>query len=113
MACKHTGLMVYESARVFVETIDGYPCRDGVTDMPGQHRCCKCGEVVGFGESWDTPEEVQVEIKAAELAATRIARHEAFGADRFDYCPATKSDELCDLCQAHVLAHEIAAKETP
>lgn len=106
MGCKHKNTMFWCYG---VAIHDSQPRHDQCKTL----LCRDCDELLPLGASNDAPPEVQVEIKAAELATARIARHEAFGADRFDYCPATKSDDLCDLCQAHVLAHEIAARETP
>lgn len=68
-----------------------------------QFRCLDCGAYLSLGPARMTP-EVAVELKAAQLAADRGG---PFGADRFDYCPETKSDELCQLCEAYWLAHEI------
>lgn len=65
--------------------------------------CQDCGEWLSLGPARDTP-EVMVDVRAAEIAANRGS---PFGCDRFDYCPETKSETLCSLCEAHFLAHEI------
>jgi len=77
-----------------------------------QLRCLDCGAWLALGPSNDAPPEVAVEIRAAELAAPYLESGARPGADRFDCCPTNKSDELCDLCQAHVLAHAIATHDT-
>ena len=77
----------------------------------GQRRCMDCGEVVPYGPANDTGEHaasVAVEVRGTMLADNWREQSYKPGADRFEWCPETKSDELCDLCQAHVLAHAIA-----
>ncbi len=72
--------------------------------------CLTCKQPYPLGPSNDLG--CDVEIQAAILAAER---GEPFGYDSFDYCPHSGED-LCDLCQAFYLAHEINARtiaETP
>jgi ribosomal protein L37E len=69
MKCRHRGLLTYDSALVFVPTTTGIPTNAGTTTVPGQHRCDRCGAVVPLGEAYDAPDEVQVEMRAAMLAA--------------------------------------------
>jgi hypothetical protein len=41
----------------------------GWTNVPGQHRCERCGEVAPLGPANDFPPAVQIEIQAARFAA--------------------------------------------
>lgn len=80
---------------------------------PVEHRRCpSCGAWLSLGESNDEPEAVKVELRGTAIASEWREQSYRPGADRFEWCPETKSDELCDLCQAHVLAHAIAEHQT-
>jgi hypothetical protein len=48
---------------------------------------------------------VAVELRAAEIAADWRDQNYTPGCDRFDWCPATCTDELCSTCGSLYLAH--------
>jgi hypothetical protein len=87
--------------------------RDGMLKGNGVETrwCPKCDQRVAIGPSNDEPETVSADIRGAALAANWRDQSYRPGDDRFDWCPETKSDELCDLCQAHVLAHATATHD--
>lgn len=85
--CKHKGLL-YEGA-FWIE-------------------CCDCGAWLPLGPSNDSPSEVQQEIRAADIAVHWSEQNHRPGYDRFEWCPETKTDELCGRCQSDYLAHRIA-----
>ena len=73
--------------------------------------CGDCGHQMALAPATDTgphAASVAVEVRAAEIADNLREQSYRPGCDRFEWCPQNKSDELCDLCQAHVLAHDIA-----
>lgn len=76
--------------------------------------CC-CGHWLPLGPAIEWGEhaaQVAVELRGTAIADNWREQSYTPGADRFEWCPETKSDELCDLCQAHVLAHAIAEHQT-
>jgi hypothetical protein len=76
-----------------------------------QFRCLDCGAWLSLGPSNDEPDSVKVEIAAAAQAASYRDQNYRPGPDRFEYCPTTKSERLCDLCESIYLAHAIAAHD--
>jgi hypothetical protein len=77
-----------------------------------QLRCLDCHAWLPIGPANDASEAVQVEIRAAEIAADFADVGYRPGCDRFEYCPETRSDELCQLCERHYLTHAIATHAT-
>lgn len=69
--------------------------------------CVRCGSWLSLGPSADKDPRVAIEITAARDAAKYQDAGRTFGVDRFDYCPATRSDELCALCETLYLARAI------
>jgi hypothetical protein len=69
--------------------------------------CLSCGYLLSLGESNDAPDEVKVEMAAALTVAEWRDQSYFPGVDRFEYCPNTKTDELCDMCHGLYLAHAI------
>lgn len=73
--------------------------------------CIGCRDYVSLGPSNDDAPGVAVEIAAADVAAQYALIDHVPGADRFEYCPETKSDTLCELCERHYLTHVISRHE--
>jgi hypothetical protein len=68
-------------------------------------QCAACREWLPLGPANDSPPEVAIEVYGARIAAEWRDESYRPGCDRFEYCPQTKSEELCSTCEGHYLAH--------
>lgn len=76
--CRHR-LRVFQSATVFAPhttTACIGTFGPGWANVPGQHRCDRCGQVIPLGESNDADERVRMELRAARLAHGENNEHE-------------------------------------
>ena len=95
MRCRHV-LRRFDSAIVFAphettESIGAFG--PGWVNVPGQHRCERCWDLVPLGASNDEPEAVKVEMRAARIgseppwgAVPDATRDEIDGWRSFDPC---------------------------
>lgn len=103
--CKHETALFYRwlrgtwTAFATAPRAVGFDC--------GRMNCVTCGAWLSLAAANDDDPRVAVEIRAAERFASYLDHNYRPGVDRFDYCPTTKSDELCALCESLYLAAAI------
>jgi hypothetical protein len=116
-ACGHrlqffTGAIVYAPHE---SSLLGGTFGPGWATVVGQSKCARCGETMPLGPSNDAPDEVQVEMRAAELAAAWEPENgvhglttgcEHTGWDGWPYRQPRCTDEHTGFLAAQIQNHE-------